>query len=235
MSEDSLFTIWFVNNSQVGGNVCIYQNASANLNCAPDNILTLAWMVYGANPGGQVKFTWTIDYEFAWFNQTVPSSQGFATPALGKQVVLSANQYGYEFLQPESSQSEECTVATDSSIPAINNLVAGIAMNRAGTFAVNAQPNIKSTFIPVQSASLTYLISFGYAGALNDVLTLSAMNPPGTIIFPSGVYVMTAVYNIDGTWTISTGAPKMATQRASRSRPVAVPVYRAGCGLLESP
>lgn len=239
MSDTSLFTIWFVNNSQTSGNVCVYQDASTSLTTAPDNVLTLAWMVYGANPGGQVKFTWTVDYEFAWFNQGAPSSQGFASPALGEQVVLSCNQYGYEFSQPATSQSGECIVATDTSIPAVNTLVAGIAMNRAGTFAVNAQPNITSVFVPAQSANLSYLISFGYAGAVNDVLSLSAMNPPGTIVFPYGVYVMTAAYNLDGTWTVSTGAPttstSMATQQSSCSKPDAVPVYRAGWGLVTSP
>lgn len=223
------YALWFVNNAAVGGNVCVFQNADNVTVSGGGEIKTLAWMVTGANTGSEIKFVWDTNYNYVWFNYTPILTQGITSATLGSQLTLSENQYGYIFSSPATGTAGEFSVVMDQSIPAVNDTVAGIGMSGAGTFAVAAQPNITPRFTPAESADLTYLINFNCDNAVNSVINLANITNATTITFPYGVDTMTATYNIDGTWTLTNGAPPQARSINSASNNQYI--YQPGVGV----
>lgn len=209
MSAPQNYVLWCVNNSSSPGNICVYQDAGNVALAGVSPLQTLAWLVVGSNPGGQIKFMWSTSYDFAWFNHGSTLTQSIVSASVGQKVVLSKNQYGYVFSTPVAGDASALTIATDTTIPATNSAIAGIGMDGAGTFGVSAMPNISTTFTP--SANLSYWISFGYNGDVNDVLNPASMNAPQQITFPPGIIVMTATYQTNGTWALTQGAPGTAS------------------------
>ncbi|EPL03514.1 hypothetical protein [Pseudomonas sp. CF161] len=200
------YAIWFINNSSSSGNVCVYQDpANVTFNNS-DALQTLAWMVMGANPGTQIQFVWSLSYDLVWFDYDSPLTQQILAAPPGNQVTLSQNQYGYMFSKPSSGTAGALVIKADATVAPVNNVICGIGLGGAGTFGVKPQPNQTGTFTPCTGA-LTYWISFGYNGATNDVIDPEALNLSQQITFPPGVYSMTALYNLDGTWTLQSGSP----------------------------
>jgi hypothetical protein len=231
MSGGQQHNLWFVNGSVRSGKVCVYHDKS-NVKSNDLDLDVLAWMLTGANPSVVVQFTWTIDYNFAWFNYESPRSQEFKPADLSttNSIVLSHNQYGFYFQQPQSvSVNQQLLISEDDSLPSVNNAVVGIGMHDAGTFGAAVTPNNKLTFTP--ATKLSYWISFGqYTFEVNDPLIISTLNNPGKISFPYGVYTMTATLNQDNTWTIKVGQPSqevVAQAQASRCLH-----YEAGKGVM---
>lgn len=207
MSAPPDYVLWCVNNSLSSGNICVYQDAGNATVAAP--MKTLAWLVVGSNPGGQIKFMWSTNYDFAWFNQGSTLTQSIIQASVGQKVALSKNQYGYAFSTPVAGDAGALTITTDSTIPPTNCVIAGIGMGGAGTFGVSPMPNINTAFTP--SANLSYWISFGYNGDVNDVINPASMNAPQQITFPAGITVMTVTYQTNGTWVLTQGAPGTAS------------------------
>jgi hypothetical protein len=207
MAASKKFTLWCLNNSNADGNVCVYQDVSNVVQSGGTGLCILAWMVAGANSGSQIRFAWNTGYQFAWFDDNAHLTQAFKPAALGDQVTLSRNQFGHQFSPSASGTDAQLTIKMDQSVPSANNIVAGIGMDGAGTFAVAARPNTVATFTPVADDALVYWISFGYHGRANQPITPANMNLPQKISFPYKVREMTAVYNVDGTWTMFHGHP----------------------------
>lgn len=229
MGSGQQYGLWFVNQSSNAGKACVYQDQG---NAAAQAAKVLAWMVTGANPSVQVNFVWALDYDFAWFDYDAPRSQGISSAGLtaDNSVAFARNQYGYYFQAPTAGTSGQLSIRADGSIPSVNNTLVGIGMHGAGTFACPAGPNLNYAFTPVQDAILAYWISFGsYSFDVGDPVDPSTLNNPGKIIFPYGVYVMTAVLNSQNLWSIHAGPPGNAAQVD-----VEAVVYEAGKGLLTS-
>ncbi|TDR77806.1 hypothetical protein [Paludibacterium purpuratum] len=235
--SNSSFTLWCVNNSNNAGNVCVYQDSGNVAATGTGTLDTLAWMVTGANPGIQIQFIWNTAYDLVWFDNDPTPSQQILPTSTGNQATLSKNSYGYLFSPTTTGTAGQLTVRTDTSIPAVNNVITGIGMDGAGTFGYPALPNVGYGFTPASTANLSYWISFGYSGKVNQSITVASMNNPQQITFPYGVTTMTATYQIDGTWSVSTGAPvnAMTTEAfatsAEDSPTQQVLVYRPGVGL----
>lgn len=230
MGSSRQYGLWFVNQSLNAGKACVYQDPG-NVSGEADATM-LAWMLTGANPAVQVNFIWSIDYDFAWFDHGAPRSQEISSAGLAtaNSVVFGKNQYGYCFQAPTTGPaSGQLTIRSDGSIPAVNNTLVGIGMHGAGTFVVPAGPNVNNAFTPAQDSDLVYWISFGnYSFNVNDPVDPSTLNSSGKIVFPYGVYTMTAVLNPQNLWNIYPGPP------AAPNTAQTVVRYEAGKGLLPS-
>jgi hypothetical protein len=231
MVSSQQYSLWFVNQSVNSGKVCVYHDKN-NVTSNVSDLNVLAWMLTGANQSVTVQFTWTIDYNFVWFDYAPIRSQQIEPAALSStnSIVLSHNQYGFYFQPPQSSGIvNTLSIAEDNSLPVANNAVVGIGVHNAGTFAAAVTPNSNLTFTP--ASNLSYWISFGqYTFEVNDPLTIATLNNPGKISFPYGVYTMTATLNQDNTWTIKVGQPSqevLALAKASHCLR-----YKAGKGVI---
>lgn len=220
--------LFFVNQSAVGGKVCVYQpEGNATF---PGHVETLAWLVTGANPSTMVRFSWTTDYDFAWFDNSTPKSSQIIPASLGTASVVrfSKNEYGYYFQSPAKGSSTSLQVQTDSTIPAVNKTIAGFGMGGAGTFAAPALPNVSYLFTPVADDDLSYDITFGaYSFGVGDAINVGTLNNPGTIKFPIGVDTMTATLSPANTWTITAGKPALQATAT-----LGVVLYEAGRGVV---
>jgi hypothetical protein len=222
------YQLWFGNQSSVGGQALVYQDV-VNVAFSGSNLLQLAWLVVGANPGVWVRFGWNLSYGFQWQSQSGPARSYqvvAADPQSANRVVLSHDQNGFVFSTPTaSSPSGSLLVAEDPTVPAAAATTTGIAMSGAGTFATPVAPNTTLSFTPTNAAQLVYRITFGSSTfAVGDVVTPSALNPGATVTFPVGVTAMTAVIDSQNTWTVTSGAPQLRLAR--------VLDYRAGVGIV---
>ena len=226
MSNNQMY-LFFVNNSGSSGKVCVYQPPSnATLQ---GNVEVLAWLLTGANQSTVIKFSWTTDYNFAWFDNAPPKSSQIIAASLDKANVVQfrKNQYGYYFQPPAKGAAANLAIQSDSTIPAVNNAVAGFGMARAGTFAAPAGPNLSYVFTPVADYDLAYGITFGsYSFGVGDPINIASLNNPGKVQFPYGVDTMTATLNSANTWKITVGAP------VGPAAALNVILYEAGKGIV---
>jgi rhizosphere induced protein len=226
MSGSQLYNLFFKNQSGLAGNVVVYQNLN-NILANQGNIKVLAWMLTGANPTTQVDFTWSTDYNFAWFDYGSPKSQQIINCNPGESVPFSCNQFGYNFQPPPTDiPGDSLQIKSDNTIPTVNNTVVGISMHGAGTFAFASGPNLTYVLTPAQDGNLAYWISFGnYTFEVNDPIDVSTLNSPGCISFPGGIYAVTAVLNSQNAWQIFPGMPAIGGDET-------VVFYEAGRGVL---
>ena len=219
--------LFFVNNSGSSGKVCVYQ-AGSNATFQ-GNVDVLAWLLAGANQSTVIRFSWTTDYNFAWFDNYPPKSSQIIPASLSAAnlVRFSKNQYGYYFQPPAKSAAPSLQIQTDSTIPAFNNTLAGFGMGGAGTFAAPAMPNVSYVFTPVPDTELAYEITFGaYSFGVSDPINVGTLNNPAKISFPIGVNAMTATLNSANAWTITVGAPPAPMAGLN------VMLYEAGKGIV---
>ncbi len=226
------YNLWFVNppasSGGSGGHACVYQdkgNVASN-----QEFSLLAWMLTPLNPGVTVRFIWTIDYDFAWFDYTNKTQQIKPADLSNNNLrILSYNQFGYSFKPPQQHDpSGTLYINQDQNIPPVDSTYVGIGMHNAGTFAHPASPNLNLKFTP--SSELTYWISFGqYIFEVNDPISAANMNNPGKISFPPGVYSMTATLSTNNTWSIKPGEPAFTSQ--ARTFASNLIVYEAGKGI----
>ena len=219
--------LFFVNNSGSSGKVCIYQpESNAGF---PGNVEVLAWLMAGANQSAVIRFSWTTDYNFAWFDNGSPRSSEIIPASLNTAnlVRFSRNQYGYYFQPPTKGSAANLSIQSDITIPVVDNTVVGFGMGGAGTFVAPALPNLNYVFTPVADVDLAYGITFGaYSFGVGDPINIDTLNNPGKIQFPYGVDTMTATLNSANTWKITVGAP------AGRVAASTVTLYEAGKGIV---
>lgn len=230
MSQAQRYELWFDNQSLAGGQAVVYQSLG-NVTFSGSTLDQLAWMVTGANPSVLVRFSWSVDYAFVWVSESPSSASQQILPAdlqTANRVVLSHNQNGFLFSPPQAATPAGSLLITeDTTVPTVSDAVAGIGMSSAGTFATPARPNTNLSFTPASLSSLTYQITFGsYDLEVGAILTVSGLNPPGTVVFPQGVTAMTATLSAANTWSVVAGAP---TRRLSHFID-----YRAGIGVVSS-
>jgi rhizosphere induced protein len=225
MAENSLYELWFGNQSTNAGKACVYQNMSnVTANGQPKQ---LAWLVYGANQSTWIQFSWSLDYAFVWIDQGPPRSSQVesADLATSNSIRLSYNEFGYLFSgQTAGSLPGQLAIMEEISVPSVNSTVVGIGMSRAGTFGVAASPNNSLVFTP--ASELSYSITFGqYTFQAGDVLDTSTLNPSGLVRFPAGVNSMMAILTSANQWDIKPGQPPMSIMEDAL-------VYEAGIGVV---
>ena len=202
----SSYSLLFVNNSSMDGNVCVYQRDPGQKK--DENLFSLAWFTQGVRRGNQTQFTWQIDYSYVWSQtgELKPGitflSQGFVPtdPANTNinSIGFNKNEYGYSFVPtPKITPAGMMGIYTDKSVPNDEASI-GIAMSGSGTFAYNAKTNMNYTFQPHPE----YWITFGdyHQGMVMDV---NIVTNTAQISYPHNMYAMVATLNEDNTFTIS--------------------------------
>jgi hypothetical protein len=196
------YSLIFVNNSTMLGDACVYQT---NPDTNDPSVMSLAWFSKRTQPTTRVRFDWTIDYSFIWSETGVlvpgviftASQEWPADLTYKNQVQFTKTGGAYTFQnQTSGPQGGTLYIKEDSTIPPQQASV-GIGMSGAGTFAVQAQPNMTAMFTPHPR----YWIAFGNF-IPGQVLDIAHINNPGEIDFPYATYSMTAILNQDMTWTI---------------------------------
>lgn len=198
------YQINFINNSVNSGDVCVFQQVP---NAYANDWVSLAWFSKKSNPNVHINFTWTIDYSFQWaqtgqLNNGVVFKANQSIPAdlnSQNQVSFDQNNYGYLFNnQATGGQSGDLTILTTANIPNYDASV-GIAMSGNSSFAKQATPNSTFIFEPHPC----YYIAFGTfeTGAVLDTSVQYGISKK--IVFPTGVYSLTATLNADNSWTIA--------------------------------
>ena len=196
------YTVNFLNKSTNPGSACVYQE---DPNLGVENVMSLAWFSMYAFPTTSILFQWTIDYSFVWgqTGQLVPGVQFNAAQTWSadlsntNQVTLDylSNAYTFEN-QTKGPAPGSLTVSETAAVP-LKQASVGIGMSGAGTFVVQAQPNLSLKFTPHPR----YWITFG-TFRQGQVLDITQITGAQEIDFPPGVYSMAAILNADNSWTI---------------------------------
>lgn len=204
------YTLVFQNNSANAWNACIYQT---DPDLANFEVQSLAWLTKAAAPTTQVKFEWTIEYSFVWdetgilkpgvifdASQLWPADLSTTNAVTLTHAVNPQSEY-YTFTDQTAGPNQgSLYITTDNTVP-LNMASVGIGMSNAGTFAVQAQPNLNLIFTPHP----TYWITFG-SFVQGEVLDETEITNVAQIAFPPSVYTMYATLNLDNTWTVGTSA-----------------------------
>ena len=212
------YTLNVFNNSTQTGDTCIYQT---DPNTNMPNVQSLAWFSKMSTPTTKMKFTWQVDYSFVWSETGVlvpgvvfDASQNQAADLSTSNQITFTNVGGaYDFQnQTVGPQAGTLYIRQDGTI-ASQAASVGIGMSGAGTFAVESQPNMSAMFTPHP----VYWITFGnyVAGQVLDVATISQKKQ---ILFPVNVYSMTATFNPDNTWSVSSTASVNSAFVTARKR-----------------
>jgi len=200
----TVYSVRFVNNSSTAGTACVYQSSPGTAG----NLMSLAWFAHFALPTSAVVFQWVTDYCFVWAETglLLPGIVFIAAQLLPADlettnlVHFTYDQGAFSFQdQGPGPAPGSLTIVMSASIP-LNVASVGFGMSGAGTFAIQAQPNMTVVITP----NPQYWIAFGNYTA-GQVLDTSAITNPAQIAFPPGVFRMNATLNQDLTWTISPG------------------------------
>jgi hypothetical protein len=196
-------TLIFINNSSNVGDVCVYQD---DPDMDVQDVMSLAWLAKGAAPTTTLTFTWTIDYCFVWaeagrlapgltFNATQIWEANLETT--NKITFKRIHDQIYTFAEQQVGPDEgNLYILGDRTLPVREALV-GIGMAGAPIYVVPAQPNSAWIFTPRPH----YWITFGTFEP-GEVLDVGSIAHKAEIVFPKGVFSMTAILHRDNTWTI---------------------------------
>jgi rhizosphere induced protein len=196
-----------INNSSNYADFCVYQQ---DPDLGVPDVQSLAWFAKPLFPTTVATFTWTIDYSFVWSetgelkpgvlfeaSQVWPADP--SNPA-DSQVLFSYLDEAYSFehgVAVPTPKPGSLYIREQPTIP-LKQASVGVGMAGSGTFAVQAQPNSLLTFTPHPAYWVT-------AGTFEqgEVLDIgSILGDSAEIQFPPGVYNMTAILNLDNTWTV---------------------------------
>ena len=199
------YTINFDNNSNSSGNFCIFQRDPNSLN---HGVFVLAWLVQFVNAHSKLPISWNTDVYFFWAKTgtLAPGVIFNAGEALqtsmteNNAVTLTKEDGNYKFAGQKNWHQQGMLSVTSDNTTAINQASVGIGMSGAGTFAVQAQPNMTFLFSP----GAEYWVTFG------DFQQGQVMDPTEfinsvKIVFPYGIFTMNVTLNMDNTWIISQG------------------------------
>lgn len=200
------YTINFFNNSSQEGSFCVFQQAPQEMG---PNVLALAWMAKLTNPGTQLTFSWDLDYCFIWDETgvlvpgiTFTASQVLAAGLTQNNLVtLTKGDGAYQFVhQTTGGQAGSLIVNNDATIP-INQASVGVGMSGAGTFAVQAQPNMTYVFTPRPQ----YWAAFGNF-VQGQTLDTGEISSSVQLAFPPNTYDLDVTLNADNSWTVTPAA-----------------------------
>jgi hypothetical protein len=149
------YSLTCINNSSLLGSFAVFQMPPQLT--VPANVFSLAWFARPAHPNTQVTFNWSLDYSFVWsetgvlqpgitFNasETVPAS-----PVGLNFTQLTEDSFGATYFTPPDTTGSVGSLT----IQQLSNVVpsrtsVGVGMSGAGTFVVQAAPNMTAVFTP---------------------------------------------------------------------------------------
>lgn len=218
-TQGNTYTLIFQNNSINTWTAAVYQQAP---DIGVQNVQSLAWFAQQAAPTTQLVFSWTIDYEFVWSETATlkpgvvfTASQKWATdPSGGNNQVTFSDVPPFTFTEQTSGPAAgSLYIVQDRTIP-LNTASVGIAMGGASAYAVQAEPNITTSFTPTPN----YWITFGQyiPGEVIDVQEIASTS--AQIAFPPNVFSMTAILSEQNQWTVQPTQQVNAADLAAKAQ-----------------
>jgi hypothetical protein len=200
------YSLQVKNDSPNPGAVCLY-TTSPDTQEIQQNLRSLAWFSKPMNKGTQAKFTWNLDFSFAWAesSELVPGVSFEAGQIIAADIqdktknraFFSRENNAYEFGDPANAvvpPAGALVISTDGSIPYARALI-GIGINGRAALVVNATPNYNFTFIP----KIKYWLAFGNFKE-GTVLDLNSMVLACEIAYPLNEYNMQVNLKEDNMW-----------------------------------
>ena len=194
------------NDSSNGGTFVVFQQDPG---LGVTGLLPLAWLTKNANPTTQIVFSWSVDYDFVWYDsgELVPgilcvASQTWpAGLSTTNQVTLTRNGNGYTFAsQTAGPAAGNLYVVQDGSV-ASDAVTVGIGMSGSGSLVVQAQPNVTTRFAsPSPEIWLAFSLQEITRGEVLDPGQLPAPNV--RIDFPQNVFTMKATLDAGNAWSV---------------------------------
>lgn len=169
------------------------------------NIFSLAWFAspFTIVPNNHIRFEWNIVYNFVWgaTGSLVPGVTFDAGGAIAADP-SGANTTGFD-VEPGPSLSKAAKgnpagslMISDSGAVPNDDFSVGIGMSGAGTFAVQAGPNLTHAFTPTPK----YWIGAGSNISAGKVLEITTNNPVVEVTFPRNEYKLTYALNSANEW-----------------------------------
>ncbi|MDR0689086.1 MAG: hypothetical protein LBG08_02300 [Spirochaetaceae bacterium] len=201
------YSLTVKNNSPNSGSICVY-TTSPDTQKIQQNLRSLAWFTKATNPNSKVRFSWELQYSFAWAETglLIPGVHfeageiANADPADDQKnkVYFDKREDAYLFGDREkaTTPSDGALGITTSKIIPHGIASIGVGINGKAALAVDATPNYQFTFIP----KIRYWLAFGHFKA-GVVLDLNSMvRNVCEIEFPPGIYSLYVELQADNTW-----------------------------------
>ncbi|MCD4784915.1 MAG: hypothetical protein K8T10_13955 [Candidatus Eremiobacteraeota bacterium] len=199
-----LYSLRVNNKSHHSQIACLFQYDSQWEN---SGVMPVSWQRGFLYSSTSFIFQWAKDYAFCWA-ETGRLQPGVIFRAAqqisgdydnNNKITLIKNQWeSYEFTNQTSSDPGSMTIVQDSGLPA-NRLAIGIARSGSPFCVAQAVPNTVRQFT---AGNTKYYITMGHYSQ-GEVLDIYRIGNKAEIVFPPGVYSMTATYNSDGTWKVT--------------------------------
>lgn len=199
------YSLTVTNNSTQFQDLVVYQKA---VDLGVPNALSLAWLTAPAWPGTTVTFTWSEDYNFVW-SQTGTLQPGVTFQAQqtlpadpenpdNNQIQFGYPQGAFTFIPGAAMGTPELGSLYIRTLPDVptNTASVGIGMSNAGTFVVEAGPNLNYVFTPHPS----YWVAAGTFTA-GEVLDIEEITTTQEVTFQS-TFARTAVLGSNNLWTV---------------------------------
>jgi hypothetical protein len=201
------YSLLVKNDSPNPGSICVY-TTSPDTQKIQQDLRSLAWFTKPANPNSQVKFTWDLNFSFAWAESGLLVPGVFfeageiidADPSNDKKnkAYFDIQNNAYLFGDPAKATVPSpgaLGITTSGIIP--NGIASvGVGVNGKAALAVNATPNYQFTFIP----KIQYWLAFGsfHEGVVLDLNSM--VRNICEIKFPAAVYGLQVTLQEDNTW-----------------------------------
>lgn len=169
------------------------------------NVFSLAWFAspFAMVPGNQITFRWTIDYNFVWGatgtlmpGVTFHASGTVDADPAGNNTTDFTIDPGPHLSKPSKGKPAGSLVIQDGDGVPNGTFSVGIGMSGAGTFAVQAGPNLNHVFTPTP----TYYIGAGQNVHVGDVLDIVTSNPVEKVEYGRNIYDVDYTLQDDNKW-----------------------------------
>ena len=198
------YSVKVVNNGAAPWKFYVYQQPPTIA-----NNLSLAWFAapYHIASGDSITFSWNIQYSFVWSaTGIIKAGVKFKATGLkdcdptGKNLTkFSFNNDTPQLSDPTSEGTAgSLTIKDDKSVPS-NKFAVGVGMSGKGTYVVNAGPNLTHQFTPEPK----YYVVAADEVVEGEVMDITTVTGPGSLVFPPNVYDLNATLKSDNTWDIN--------------------------------
>lgn len=199
------YSLTCVNSSDQIGSFAVFQKAPPLT--TPGNVFSLAWFARATHPGTTVTFTWSVDYSFVWSETGIlkPGIKFSASEVLGanpdrqNNVQLTVDQFGASYFNNLNGNGTPGSLTIQQMANVVPNRTSvGVGMSGAGTFVVQAAPNMTAVFTPHPN----YWVLFGNYQT-GEVMDIEDVTGAEEVTYGGSLTSRTAVLGLDNLIVVS--------------------------------
>ncbi|MBB4284541.1 hypothetical protein [Roseospira goensis] len=199
------YALTCVNNSDLHGSFAVFQKPPPST--VPGNVFSLAWFARPTAPNTQVTFTWSVNYNFVWSETGVlkpginfDASQVLSADPYGQNLVqLGVDEYGATcFSNPSGNGAVGSLTIQQLANVAPNRTSVGVGMSGAGTYVLQAAPNMTAVFTPHPN----YWVLFGNYKT-GDVMDMEDVTGAVEVTYGGALTKRTATLALDNLISVS--------------------------------